>query len=130
MSSKLSTFLCDSSLRSFISRNAVMGNCVMGVSDCALELAARAPMGRCPPTHAIFLVVHDDLLERHNCAGLLGPRAMHLAKGSLSEFTEDLVVSNARTAHETISGSLVLDSKGVRRTGRASAERWCAHRGR
>lgn len=42
-------------------------------------------------TYAIFLVVHNDLLQRDDCTSLLRPGLVHLAKSSLSQLSQDLI---------------------------------------
>lgn len=48
------------------------------------RVRAEAIVGSPQRTHAVFLVVHDNLLERHDGAGLPCPCAMHLAKRSFA----------------------------------------------
>lgn len=67
--------------------------------------------------YPILLVVHDDFLERHELARLLGLGAVDLAKGALAQLSLELVVANAGAAREAVPRALVLQGEDLRRGG-------------
>lgn len=72
ISSNSSTFLCDSSFSSLISRSAVMGNWQV--------ISSGAGQGdRLAQTNPVFLIMHNNLLQGKDLATLLRPRSIDLA---------------------------------------------------
>lgn len=124
MSTSCRTFLCDKSLRSLISRSAVMGNYQLS-DDWAANLASKL-------AYPIFLMVHNDLLEGNMGSRLLGFRAMHLTvelglarkarrrranlpKGTLTQLAKEIVICDSRASYKACPGALVLHRKSARR---------------
>lgn len=74
ISSSFRMFLCDKSLRSLISRRAVMGNLMRS------ETVSWSRSGVVARTYAILLVMHDDLLQSDESARLARSGSVNLTE--------------------------------------------------
>lgn len=82
---------------------------------------------RFAPTHSILLVVHYDLLQRHQGAGLPGSGTMDFTECSLSQLTQDLEIADPRASDKAVLWAQMLEGKVSGRAGRASAHGRRAH---
>ncbi len=69
---------------------------------------------QCSDGEAIFLIVHEDLLEGDDSAGLDGFCAVYFAESTFAQLADDLVVSDARAAFEAGLWAGVLAREGSR----------------
>ncbi len=69
---------------------------------------------QCGDGEAVFLVVHEDLLEGDDSAGLDGFCSVYFTESTFAQLPDDLVFSDARAAFEAGLWARVLAREGSR----------------